>query len=76
MPLGDVAEQHDHVGEERLHLRDARGVTLRDCTVRWGPNPPASYGPALDAERVEDLRVEGFQGLDAHPPPAAGTAGG
>jgi Glycosyl hydrolases family 28 len=59
-----------------FHLRDARRVTLRNCTVRWGPNPPASYGPALDAERVEDLRVEGFQGLDAHPPPAAGNTGG
>jgi polygalacturonase len=52
-----------------FHLRDARDVTLRDCTVRWGPNPPASYGPALDAERVEDLRVENFRGLDAHPQP-------
>ena len=57
-----------------FHLRDARGVTLRDCTVRWGPNPPASYGPALDAERVADLQVEGFHGLDAHPPPAAKSA--
>ena len=51
-----------------IHIQDARQVTLRDCLVRWGPNPPASYGPALRTERVEGLHVENFQGSDAHPP--------
>jgi polygalacturonase len=49
-----------------VHLQDASQVTLRDCTVRWGPNPPASYGPALWTERVTGLKVDNFQGSDAH----------
>lgn len=49
-----------------FHLEDARQVTLRDCLIRWGPNPPASYGPALRTERVEGLRIENFRGSDAH----------
>jgi polygalacturonase len=49
-----------------IHLQDARNVTLRDCTVRWGPNPPASYGPALERLRVDGLTIENFQGADAH----------
>jgi hypothetical protein len=51
-----------------IHLQDARQVTLRDCTVRWGANPPASYGPALSTERVADLEVENFHGSDARQP--------
>jgi hypothetical protein len=49
-----------------IDLQDARQVTLRDCTVRWGPNPPASYGPALRKVRVDGLQVENLQGADAH----------
>ncbi|HEY4988719.1 MAG TPA: glycosyl hydrolase family 28 protein [Opitutaceae bacterium] len=51
-----------------IDLQDARQVTLRDCTVRWGPNPPASYGPALRKVRVDGLQVENLQGADAHQP--------
>ncbi len=51
-----------------IHVQDARDVTLRNCTVRWGPNPPASYGPALRTERVAGLVVDGFHGSDAHQP--------
>jgi hypothetical protein len=43
-------------------------VTLRSCTVRWAPNPPASFGPALRTDRVQGLRLEDFQGSDAHAP--------
>lgn len=49
-----------------FHVQDARDVTLRDCSVRWGPNPPPSYGRALQINRVSGLRVEGFSGSDAH----------
>jgi polygalacturonase len=49
-----------------LHLEDAKDITLRNCTVRWGPNPPASYGPALFKERVSGLTLENFVGSDAH----------
>ena len=51
-----------------IHLQDARNVTLRDCTVRWGPNPAATYGAALEKLRVDGLRIENFQGTDAHAP--------
>jgi polygalacturonase len=50
-----------------IDLQDARQVTLRNCTVRWGPNSPASYGPALRTVRVGGLQVDNFQGADAHP---------
>jgi polygalacturonase len=49
-----------------IHLQDASQVTLRNCTVRWGPNPPESYGPALRSVRVTGLVTENFQGTDAH----------
>ena len=50
-------------------LADVRDVTLRDCTVRWAPNPSANYGPALRTERVTELRNEGFRGGTAAPRP-------
>lgn len=49
-----------------IHAQDVRDITLRDCVVRWGPNPPASYGPALQFNRVSGIRVDGFSGSDAH----------
>jgi polygalacturonase len=49
-----------------IHVEDARLLRLRDCTVKWGPNPPESYGPALSTERVTGLEVENFRGSDAH----------
>ncbi|MGH7995374.1 MAG: glycoside hydrolase family 28 protein [Opitutaceae bacterium] len=51
-----------------FHLDRAREVTVRDCTVHWGPNPPASYGPAIQATRVEALTIDGFHASDAHAP--------
>jgi polygalacturonase len=51
-----------------ISIQDARQVKLRDCMVRWGANPPASYGPALRTDRVADLQVDGFRGSDAHTP--------
>ena len=57
-----VAESVEIAG---FHLADARDVTLRDCTVRWAPNAPTSYGPALRTVRVAELRNEGFRGAPA-----------
>jgi polygalacturonase len=67
-PPEELGVQEAGVVIAGIHLQDARQVTLRDCSVRWGPKPPASYGPALWKERVDGLRVENFQGGDAHPP--------
>ena len=61
-----VAENVEIAG---FHLADVRDVTLRDCTVRWAPNPSANYGPALRTERVTELRNEGFRGGTAAPRP-------
>jgi hypothetical protein len=55
----------EHVEIAGFHLADVRDVTLRDCTVRWAPNPSANYGPALRTERVVELRNEGFRGTAA-----------
>jgi hypothetical protein len=33
----------------------------------WGPNRPAYYGRAIEAQRVTGLEVENFKGSAAHP---------
>ncbi|MBC7368182.1 MAG: hypothetical protein H7343_15445 [Undibacterium sp.] len=59
-----VAEDVVIVG---IHVTGARGVSLRDCTVRRAPNPPATYGATLRTLRVADFRNKGFRGADARP---------
>jgi polygalacturonase len=65
-PPGQLGVEQTGVVIAGIDLQDARRVTLRNCTVLWGPNPPASYGPALRKVRVDGLEVENFQGSDAH----------
>lgn len=48
-------------------LRDAAGVTLRDCSVTWGPNPPDYFRYALDAAGCPGLDASGLTGAAAHP---------
>jgi polygalacturonase len=67
-PPEELGVQEKGVIIAGIHLQDARQVTLRNCTVRWGPTPPESYGPALRVVRVAGLRNENFQGSDAHGP--------
>lgn len=52
-------------------LRDAQGVSLRDCSVSWGPNPPAYFEHALDAAGCPGLDASGLAGEAAHPGMAA-----
>jgi polygalacturonase len=47
-------------------LQDARGITLHNCEVHWGPNPPPQFGPLIQAVRVTGLRTEDVRGADAH----------
>ncbi len=47
-------------------IKNARGVTLRNCEVAWGPKPPEYYRHAIEAHNVEDLAIEGFKGQSAH----------
>jgi hypothetical protein len=65
-PPEELGVQEKGVVIAGIHIQDTRQVTLRNCAVRWGPNPPDSYGPALRTERVAGLEVENFQGSDAH----------
>jgi polygalacturonase len=48
-------------------LRNASGVTFRDCAVTWGPNPPDYFKYALDAAACPGLVDSGLAGEAAHP---------
>lgn len=48
-------------------IRNAVGVTLRNCEVVWGENCPEAYHHALEAIQVEGLHLENFKGESAHP---------
>jgi polygalacturonase len=48
-------------------LQDVKGITLRNCEVRWAPNPPPEFGPLIRTERVTGLQTENVHGTDAHP---------
>jgi polygalacturonase len=48
-------------------LRHAAGVTFKDCSVTWGPNPPDYFHYALDAEASPGLVDSGLAGTAAHP---------
>jgi hypothetical protein len=68
---GQRVPQDKDITVAGFDIQDARDVTLRDCAVRWAPNPPANFGPLIQAVRVERLRVENMHGSDAHAAPAA-----
>ena len=48
-------------------LRFANGVTVKNCSVAWGQNPPDYFSHALEAENVTGLQLTGFKGEAAHP---------
>jgi hypothetical protein len=50
-----------------ISVRDADGVTVRDCKVEWGSNRPAYFTHALEAERATNLALTRFAGEAAHP---------
>jgi polygalacturonase len=47
-------------------LRQAADVSFRDCSITWGPNPPAYFRHALDAESCPGLDASGLSGGAAH----------
>jgi polygalacturonase len=47
-------------------LGNAAGVTFRDCSVTWGPNPPDYFKHALDALACPGLDDTGLSGDAAH----------
>lgn len=48
-------------------LNQAKDITLRNCRIIWGENRPDYYGAAVDANQVEDLKIENFTGAAAFP---------
>ncbi len=48
-------------------LRNASGVTLRDCRVTWGEHRPDYYRHAIDAQGIASLDVRDFVGESANP---------
>ncbi len=57
-------EEHGNPG---FGIRHADNVTLKDCRVAWGRNPPGYFTHALEAEDVTGLAHPGFVGEAAHP---------
>ena len=58
-----AVEPHNTPG---ISLRYADGVTLRDCSVAWGPNCPPTFTEALETENVSRLTRTRFTGAPAH----------
>jgi polygalacturonase len=60
----ETIETHDTPG---FSIRCADNVTLKNCSITWGPNLPDYFAGALEAESVTGLRLTGFMGNAAHP---------
>ncbi len=50
-----------------FHIENARDVTVRNCDVAWGDDPPDYYRHAVYARNVPGLSVEGLKGDSARP---------
>jgi polygalacturonase len=57
-------EPHDTPG---FHIRNADRVTLTNCRLDWGANPPDSFTHAIEARNVTALKTPRFSGKSAHP---------
>jgi hypothetical protein len=56
-------EPHDTPG---FSVEHADNVTLRNCAIAWGANPPDSFSYAVEAKHTTGLKVEGLTGGPAH----------
>jgi len=61
---GDGLIDHPTAG---FFVKNARDVTLRNCTVAWGPQPPDYFRHALETHGASNLVTENFKGKAAHP---------
>jgi hypothetical protein len=57
-------EPHDTPG---FSIEHADNITLRNCKVAWGANPPDSFTYAVEAKDTTNLKLEGLTGGPAHP---------
>jgi polygalacturonase len=65
-PTKVMADIQPHGNPGFMILR-ADHVTLRNCGVSWGKNPPDYFTHALEAENVTGLGLTDFVGEAAHP---------
>jgi len=56
-------EPHDTPG---FSIEQADNVTLRNCSVAWGANPPEAFSYAVEAVDTTGLKIEGLKGGPAH----------
>jgi polygalacturonase len=49
-------------------FRNASNVTLRNCSVTWGPHRDPAFRHAIDAENCPNLAADGLAGESADPP--------
>lgn len=59
----EAIQPHDTPG---FSIEHADNVSLRDCTVAWGPNSPDYFSYAVEAVDAKDLKLEGLHGGPAH----------
>ncbi len=64
-PTKVMADIQPH-GNPGFMISRADHVTLRNCRVSWGKNPPDYFTHALEAENVTELGVTDFVGEAAH----------
>jgi len=61
---GEGLVEHPTAG---FFLHNVQDVTLRNCAVVWGEQPPAYFRHALECHGVKGLLTENFKGVSAHP---------
>lgn len=61
---GEAIYEHPTSG---IHVDTASNVTIRNCEVAWGENPPAYFRHALEAVNAENLVIDNLTGQSAHP---------
>jgi len=57
-------QPHDTPG---FSIEHADSVTLRNCSVAWGANPPDAFSYAVEAIDTTGLKIEGLKGGPARP---------
>ncbi|TDN37208.1 glycoside hydrolase [Hymenobacter sp. UV11] len=50
-----------------FYLDRTNNSTVRNCSVRWGPSPPAYFAHALESHGATGLRLSGLTGESAFP---------
>ncbi len=48
-------------------IDEAEQITLKNCSVQWGTNPPDYYGHAIESHKVDGLKIQNFSGTSAFP---------